>query len=118
MLLARGATIQPNPWDNDELHIIEHRNAQAAYGLIPTMQEVSQAIELHIQAHSMNQQMKSQQLMQQMAVGGQQGGAGAFGPLLEQLAGAGGMNGGAGGPGGMAAQGEPPAQMAPGAPIQ
>lgn len=117
MLLARGATIQPNPWDNDELHIIEHRNAQAAYGLIPTMQEVSEAIEMHIQAHSMNQQMKSQQLMQQMATAGGQQGAGAFGPMLEQLAGAGGNGAGQPQPG-MAPQEAPPQQLGPGAPIQ
>lgn len=63
MLLARGVPVPVAPYDNDEVHVQEHRNAEAGYSIIPGMDQALAALELHINAHMANAEKKSQQLM-------------------------------------------------------
>lgn len=96
MLLMRGVPVVPAPYDNDELHVVEHRNAQTAIGIIPGMEQAHEAVELHIQGHMASAQQKQQALMAEAAgAGGGDGGVGGqlagLGPLMATLAGGAGM---------------------------
>lgn len=90
MLLARGIPVPVAPYDNDELHVQEHRNAEASYQLIPGMDHALANLEIHIAAHMQSAEQKSQQLIGSgpgdVAAQGGQPNPGGFGPQAAALA--------------------------------
>lgn len=107
MLLLRGQFAQPAPYDNDELHVQIHTQAEAALALIPNMQGALLAIQQHKMMHLEQARRKSTTVSgpmpggEQLApmsdeprIGDQAQGGGpnqaGFGPLAAALAGGGG----------------------------
>lgn len=58
-LLIRGMMVEPAEYDNDELHVMMHRQAQEQLALVPGMEEGFQMLEQHIQMHLQNAQQKA-----------------------------------------------------------
>lgn len=61
-LLVSGMMPQPQPYDNDELHVQTHRAAQQAYALmgaaVPGYEQIGMVFEQHIQMHIQSAQQK------------------------------------------------------------
>jgi hypothetical protein len=85
MLLVRGEPVQPVYYDNDQIHLAEHRAAQAQYAMIPGAEGQAQAIEQHIQMHTLNAQQKGGMgsVPQLQGPMGQQGQAPPANPMVQ-----------------------------------
>lgn len=62
-IMSQGGMPRVMPYDNDELHVQKHRQAQSAWAYLPDMQQAAQLIEQHIQQHMSNARMKAMQAM-------------------------------------------------------
>lgn len=61
MLIRMGQQVMPAPFDNDEIHAREHRQAQQEAQAVPGMEQYIMALEMHIQQHLQNAAMKAVQ---------------------------------------------------------
>lgn len=60
-MIVHGLPVQPAPYDNDQLHIHEHRTMQAQLANYPEGEQIGARLQEHIQAHVLNAQIKQGQ---------------------------------------------------------
>ncbi len=70
LMMRNGQLPQVAPYDNDELHVQQHRQAELQWTFIPELQQALQLLQVHIQQHLQSAQMKSLQAVQPTNPGG------------------------------------------------